>query len=208
MRKALARMLPLSLLIARRARRPRTGGDRHLRRARMDAVQRLRARGPAGHEPDLARLRDRRPAARERRRDAERRRHRRPRHARRARAAPTRRYTFGFPTGTGGTYDEYTGKGTVELAGTVTFTSAAHGFTISVEDPQLKLDGNGGQLFASGVRSGDPGHLRPQRAGLRPRPLRRGGHAAPGRQPHAERDRAVDRHGGLRLPGLRPGRRP
>jgi len=65
-------------------------------------------------------------------------------------------YTIGFPTGTGGSYDEYTGKGTIELTGTLTFTSAAHGFTISVEDPQLKLDGNDGQLFASGVRSGDP----------------------------------------------------
>ena len=59
-----------------------------------------------------------------------------------------------------------------------------------------------------GRQVGHSRHLRPQPAGLRPRPLRRDGHAAPGREPHAERDRPLDRHRGLRLPGLRPGRRP
>ena len=117
-------------------------------------------------------------------------------------------YTIGFPTGTGGSYDEYTGKGTIELTGTLTFTSAAHGFTISVEDPQLKLDGNDGAAVRLRRALGRPRHLRPQQAGLRPRPQRCDGHAAPGREPHAERDRPLDRHRGLRLPGLRPGRGP
>ena len=117
-------------------------------------------------------------------------------------------YTIGFPTGTGGSYDEYTGKGTIELTGTLTFTSAAHGFTISVEDPQLKLDGNEGQLFASGVRSGDPATYDRSKPVFDLDLTRRDRHAAPGREPHAERDRPLDRHRGLRLPGLRPGRRP
>ena len=118
-------------------------------------------------------------------------------------------YSFGFPTGTGGTYDEYTGTGTVELTGTLTFTSAAHGFTISVEDPQLEARRQQRPAVRLGREGGRPGrHLRPQPAGLRPRPLRRDGDVARGRHPHAERDRPVDRHRRLRLPGLRPGRRP
>lgn len=70
-------------------------------------------------------------------------------------------FTFSYPA-TGGSYEPATGTGTIQLDGVVTFFSPAggpppnggHDFTISVGDPKLVLDGNQGQLFASGLKSG------------------------------------------------------
>jgi hypothetical protein len=62
-------------------------------------------------------------------------------------------YTFGYPA-TGGSFDAAIQTGTVELDGAVTFASQMHGFTISVEDPQLVLSGATGQLFGSGKNTG------------------------------------------------------
>jgi len=59
------------------------------------------------------------------------------------------RYTFTY-TGATGTYDRATGAGSVELKGTVTFTSATHGFTVTVENPLVVLNGQTGTLAASG----------------------------------------------------------
>lgn len=60
-------------------------------------------------------------------------------------------WTFGAPRGS---YEPATGQGTIEFDGTLTFASPAppsgHGFTISVEDPQVVLDGFTGTLNASG----------------------------------------------------------
>jgi Htaa len=64
-------------------------------------------------------------------------------------------YTTAFPI-TSASYDRSTGRDTIEASGTLTFHSVAHGFTISVENPQMILEGNSGQLFASGQRSGTP----------------------------------------------------
>jgi hypothetical protein len=72
-------------------------------------------------------------------------------------------YTFGFPA-TGGDYEPATGEGTIQLDGTVSFTSpppgpppsGGHGFTITVANPRLTLRGNEGRLIASGLRSGSP----------------------------------------------------
>lgn len=61
-------------------------------------------------------------------------------------------FTFGFPA-TSGAYDPATRTGSIELDGVVTFVSQMHGFTISVEDPQLVLSGATGQLFGSGKNS-------------------------------------------------------
>jgi Htaa len=64
-------------------------------------------------------------------------------------------YTFGFPISSV-SYDAATGSDIVEATGTVTFTSTAHGFTISVSNPRIVVDSDGttGQLFASGVNAG------------------------------------------------------
>ena len=59
-----------------------------------------------------------------------------------------------FPA-TAGTYDADTGVGTVELDGGLTYTSPVHMFTITVTQPQIVLDGDSGQLFASGAGGGD-----------------------------------------------------
>lgn len=79
-----------------------------------------------------------------------------------ASAAPAD-YTFTYPA-TGGTYEPATGEGTIQLDGIVTFFSppggappnGGHDFTITVEDPKLVLNGDSGQLLASGKKSGDP----------------------------------------------------
>ena len=63
-------------------------------------------------------------------------------------------YTTVFPA-TDGTYDANTGTGTVELEGGLSFTSPVHMFTITVDQPEIVLDGNSGQLFASGTGGGD-----------------------------------------------------
>lgn len=68
----------------------------------------------------------------------------------------TQLFGFSFPA-TGGTYDAATNAGTVELRGMLTFASAAHGFTITVVDPQLVLSGTTGKLFASGQGSTSQG---------------------------------------------------
>ena len=62
-------------------------------------------------------------------------------------------YTWSYGA-TGGSYDEYTGTGTIEYTGVLTFNSTAHGFTITVDNPQVVLNGNTGQVFASGQSSG------------------------------------------------------
>jgi hypothetical protein len=59
-----------------------------------------------------------------------------------------------FPA-TAGTYDANTGTGTIELDGGLTYTSPVHMFTIAVTKPQLVLNGNSGQLFASGAGGAD-----------------------------------------------------
>jgi hypothetical protein len=63
-------------------------------------------------------------------------------------------YPLTYNTGTGD-YDPATRIGTVEFDGVVTFFSppvsqGGHGFTITVENPQLVLNGNTGTLYASG----------------------------------------------------------
>jgi hypothetical protein len=60
-------------------------------------------------------------------------------------------FTFSYPA-SAGLIDLQERSGSMEFEGTVSFVSAAHGFTITVEDPQIVLDGEGGgQLFASGA---------------------------------------------------------
>ncbi|HEY6759014.1 MAG TPA: HtaA domain-containing protein [Baekduia sp.] len=58
-----------------------------------------------------------------------------------------------FPS-TSGTYDPNTGVGTVELDGGIEFAAPAppvgHGILISVDEPEVVLNGLTGQLFASG----------------------------------------------------------
>lgn len=59
-------------------------------------------------------------------------------------------FTFSYPATTG-SIDLRERSGSMQFEGDVSFTSVAHGFTISVEDPRLVLDGDdGGLLFASG----------------------------------------------------------
>ncbi len=62
-------------------------------------------------------------------------------------------YTTIFPS-TAGTYDANTGSGTIELDGGLTSTSPVHMFTIDVNQPLVVLDGDSGQLFASGAGGG------------------------------------------------------
>ncbi|HKG39024.1 MAG TPA: HtaA domain-containing protein [Conexibacter sp.] len=60
-------------------------------------------------------------------------------------------YTLGFPA-TGGTYDEYTGAGSVQLGGTLSFT-VHPGFGLlpqTIVNPTLTLDGTHAALSASG----------------------------------------------------------
>lgn len=59
-------------------------------------------------------------------------------------------YTFSFP-GTSGSYDAATNTGSVELSGTLTYNSTAHGFNITVENPFVVLNGTTGTLYASGT---------------------------------------------------------
>jgi len=63
-------------------------------------------------------------------------------------------FTFAYPA-TGGLLDLQERSGTMEFEGVVSFVSPdppnGHGFTITVEDPRIVLDGEGGgQLFANG----------------------------------------------------------
>lgn len=60
-------------------------------------------------------------------------------------------YTFTIPA-TGGTYDEYTGVGSVQLGGTLTFAVLPGlGFLPrTIVNPTLALDGNSGALVSSG----------------------------------------------------------
>ena len=70
-----------------------------------------------------------------------------------------RLYPFTVPVAAGGTYDPDTGEGRIELAGTVTFASSAHGFTITLSNPLVELSATSARLFASGQstpRDGDP----------------------------------------------------
>lgn len=68
--------------------------------------------------------------------------------------------TWSFPA-TRGAYEPADGTGTIAFDGAVTFFSPApggppnggHGFTISVTDPRIVLNGDSGQLFASGTAS-------------------------------------------------------
>jgi hypothetical protein len=68
---------------------------------------------------------------------------------------------WSFPA-TDGDYEPATGSGTIKLGGTLTFFSPApggppnggHGFTITLVNPRVVLDGDHGQLFATGVTSG------------------------------------------------------
>jgi hypothetical protein len=61
-------------------------------------------------------------------------------------------FTTSFPSTTG-TYDPSTGIGTIDYDGALVFASTAHGFTISVEKPEVVLDGLSGKLYASGAGS-------------------------------------------------------
>jgi hypothetical protein len=65
----------------------------------------------------------------------------------------TEDYTTVFPA-TSGTYDPDTNTGDIELGGALGFVSAAHGFTISIENPEVVLNGTTGQVFASGQAGG------------------------------------------------------
>jgi len=58
-------------------------------------------------------------------------------------------YSWVFPA-TGGSYEADTGTGTVGFDGGLTFASTAHGFKITIDDPQLALNGLSGVLSGSG----------------------------------------------------------
>jgi hypothetical protein len=57
-------------------------------------------------------------------------------------------WTYGGATGS---YEPADGTGTIQYNGVVTFDGPAHGIVISVENPKLVLNGDSGQLFASGT---------------------------------------------------------
>jgi hypothetical protein len=69
--------------------------------------------------------------------------------------------TWSYPA-SGGSYDPADGSGTIAFGGAVTFLSPApggppnggHGFTVSLTKPRVVLNGDSGQLFASGVTAG------------------------------------------------------
>jgi hypothetical protein len=68
-------------------------------------------------------------------------------------------YTWSFPTDTAAsTYDPYTGKGTINLDGGLSYVAppppAGHGIDVSINDPKIVLDGLRGQLLATGNGSG------------------------------------------------------
>ncbi|PTL58512.1 hypothetical protein C7Y72_01990 [Paraconexibacter algicola] len=65
--------------------------------------------------------------------------------------------TTSFPVAAGGSWDATTGEGTLEFAGTLSFTSAAHGFTITVSNPRVVVAAGRAQLFASGSGSSGSG---------------------------------------------------
>lgn len=69
----------------------------------------------------------------------------------------TSTFTHSFPVAAGGVYDAATGEGTLEFAGTLTYTSPAHGFTITISNPLVVLGGGRAQLFASGSGSSGSG---------------------------------------------------
>lgn len=73
-------------------------------------------------------------------------------------AAALYTWTYGGATGT---YEPADGTGTIQYSGVVTFASpappAGHGFTISVDNPKLVLNGDSGQLFASGASTNAAG---------------------------------------------------
>lgn len=66
-------------------------------------------------------------------------------------------YPFDYPVAAGGAYDPETGTGELEFAGTVTFSSTAHGFTITLSNPKVVLGAGRAQLFASGSGSSGSG---------------------------------------------------
>lgn len=68
-----------------------------------------------------------------------------------------RGYTHVFPVAAGGSYDAATGDGVLEFAGTLTYASPAHGFTITVSNPLVVIAGGRAQLFASGAGSSGSG---------------------------------------------------
>ena len=71
----------------------------------------------------------------------------------------TEDYTTVFPA-VSGTYDPADGTGAIELDGGLQFVAptppSGHGFTISVEDPKVVLNGLTGQIFASGLGGATP----------------------------------------------------
>ena len=70
---------------------------------------------------------------------------------------PDEQYTFAYPAASG-SLNTTARTGTMDFEGTVSFASPAppdgHGFTLTVEDPQIVLDGDEGELFASGQGAG------------------------------------------------------
>jgi hypothetical protein len=74
-----------------------------------------------------------------------------------ARAADAE-YSWSFPNATG-TYDAADGTGTIDVEGGLSYLAppppAGHGFDISIENPEIVLDGLSGQLYASGKGGGD-----------------------------------------------------
>jgi hypothetical protein len=66
-------------------------------------------------------------------------------------------YTTTFPVASGGAFDAASGEGTLEFAGTLTYTSPAHGFTITVSNPLVVIAGGKARLFASGSGSSGSG---------------------------------------------------
>jgi hypothetical protein len=67
-------------------------------------------------------------------------------------------YSWAFPNASG-TYDATDGTGTIEVEGGLSYLAPpppdGHGFDISIESPEIVLDGLGGQLYASGKGGGD-----------------------------------------------------
>jgi len=57
--------------------------------------------------------------------------------------------------GATGDYEPADGTGTIQYSGVVTFDGPAHGIVISVENPKIVLNGDRGQLFASGVSTNE-----------------------------------------------------
>ena len=66
---------------------------------------------------------------------------------------PDALYTFSYPAA-GGSVNTTSLTGTMDFKGTVSFVSAAHGFTLTVKDPRIVLNGTTGALYASGDGAG------------------------------------------------------